>query len=264
MTKRNIGRYLSWPTSQLAALLAPTGIPPNLITWSALIFNLWASILFASGRFKAAGGVMLLAGLCDLLDGPVARLQGRVSLFGAFLDSIFDRYADLMLFLGLLVYYVDVDRFRYAVLTGAAMAGAVMVSYAKARANSLVPESDVGFWDRPERLVLMIVGALANRMSPVLWILAIGPNITVIHRIVHTWMQTEGVKRTAAKETARSAAGLAANPGANSVAGTAVNLAANAGSGRASGKSAGQFPPITPRGPSDAPPILTRSAGRGR
>ena len=207
---------------------------------------------------------MILAGLCDLLDGPVARLQDRVSLFGAFLDSIFDRYADLMLFLGLLVYYVHVDRFRYAVLTGAAMAGAVMVSYAKARANSLVPESEVGFWDRPERLVLMIVGALANRMSPVLWILAIGPNITVIHRIVHTWMQTEGVKRSAAKEATRSAAGLAANPVANSVAGAAVNLAANAASGRATGKSASQFPPINPRGPSDAPPILTRSAGRGR
>jgi CDP-diacylglycerol--glycerol-3-phosphate 3-phosphatidyltransferase len=236
MTNRNIGRYLSWPTDRLAALLAPTGIPPNVITWSALIFNFWASLLFASGRFAAAGGMMILAGLCDLLDGPVARLQNRVSLFGAFLDSIFDRYADLMLFLGLLVYYVHVDRFRYAVLTGAAMAGAVMVSYAKARANSLVPESDVGFWDRPERLVLMIIGALANRMSPVLWVLAIGPNITVIHRIVHTWMQTEGVKRAAAKQAAKLPAG----------------------------KSSAQFPPIPSRGPSDRSPILTRTAGRGR
>jgi CDP-diacylglycerol---glycerol-3-phosphate 3-phosphatidyltransferase len=245
MTKPNIGRYLSWPTNRLAALLAPTGIPPNVITCTALLFNFWASLLFASGRFRAAGGIMLLAGLCDLLDGPVARLQGRVSLFGAFLDSIFDRYADLMLFLGLLVYYVDVDRFRYAVLTGAAMAGAVMVSYAKSRANSLVPESDVGFWDRPERLVVMIVGALANRMSPVLWILAIGPNITVIHRIVHTWMQTEGVKRTAARS--------AGNP-------RAVSAAAD----RSHGKSAAQLPPIVPQGPSDAPPILTRTATRGR
>jgi CDP-diacylglycerol---glycerol-3-phosphate 3-phosphatidyltransferase len=236
MTTRNIGRYLSWPTNRLAALLAPTGIPPNVITCSALIFNFWASLLFASGRFAAAGGIMMLAGLCDLLDGPVARLQNRVSLFGAFLDSIFDRYADLMLFLGLLVYYVHVDRFRYAVLTGAAMAGAVMVSYAKARANSLVPESDVGFWDRPERLALMIIGALANRMSPVLWILAIGPNITVIHRIVHTWMQTEGVKRAAAKQAAKVSAG----------------------------KSAAQFPPVAPRGSSDPSPVLTRTAGRGR
>ena len=135
--------------------------------------------------------MMLLAGLCDLLDGPVARRQNRISLFGGFLDSILDRYADLILFLGLLVYYARVNRFLYAVLAGAAMAGAVMVSYAKARAESLVPAAEVGFWERPERLVLMILGALANRMDVALWILAIGPNITVVHRIVQTWQQTK-------------------------------------------------------------------------
>ncbi len=80
-------------------------IPPNVITWSALVLNLWAGILFAAGRFAAAGGIMIAAGLCDLLDGPVARRQNRVSLFGGFLDSILDRYADLILFLGVLVYY---------------------------------------------------------------------------------------------------------------------------------------------------------------
>jgi CDP-diacylglycerol---glycerol-3-phosphate 3-phosphatidyltransferase len=190
MLTRSIGRYLSWPVDRLAALLAPTGIPPNVITWAALVANLWAGVLFAKGRFAAAGGMMLLAGLCDLLDGPVARRQNRVSLFGGFLDSILDRYADLILFLGLLVYYAQVNRFLYAVLAGAAMAGAVMVSYAKARAESLTGTSEVGFWERPERLGLMIVGALANRMDVVLWILAIGPNITVIHRIVDTWKQT--------------------------------------------------------------------------
>ena len=139
--------------------------------------------------------MMILAGLCDLLDGPVARRQSRVSLFGGFLDSILDRYADLILFLGLLVYYVHVNRFPYAFLAGAAMAGAVMVSYAKARAESLVPGPGVGFWERPERLVLMILGALTNRMPLALWILAIGPNITVIHNIVHTWQQTERGRR---------------------------------------------------------------------
>jgi CDP-diacylglycerol---glycerol-3-phosphate 3-phosphatidyltransferase len=195
MLSRITGRYISWPLERLAALLAATGIPPNVITWSALIANLWAGMLFASGRFAAAGGMMILAGMCDLLDGRVARRQGRVSLFGGFLDSIFDRYADLMLFLGLLVYYVDVNRFRYAVLACVAMAGAVMVSYAKARAASLVPETPVGFWDRPERLVLMILGALLNRMPVALWILAIGPNISVILRIVQTWKQIEGSPR---------------------------------------------------------------------
>ena len=189
MLTRTIGRYLSWPVDRLAALLAPTGIPPNLITWAALVANVWAGGLFTLGRFAAGGGMMILAGVCDLLDGPVARRQKRVSLFGGFLDSILDRYADLLLFLGLLVYYARVNRFLYAVLAGAAMAGAVMVSYAKARAESLLPTRDVGFWERPERLVLMILGALLNRMPLVLWILAIGPNITVIHRIVHTWRQ---------------------------------------------------------------------------
>jgi len=191
MLTPKIGRYLSWPIDRLADVLAPTGIHPNIITWAALVANLWAGIFFAQGRFKAAGGMIVLAGLCDLLDGPVARRQNRVSLFGAFLDSILDRYADLLLFLGLLVYYALVNRFLYAVLAGAAMAGAVMVSYAKARAESLVPMAEIGFWERSERLVLMILAAVTNRMEVALWILAIGPNITVVHRILHTWKQTK-------------------------------------------------------------------------
>jgi CDP-diacylglycerol--glycerol-3-phosphate 3-phosphatidyltransferase len=227
MLTRTSGRYLSWPLDRLAAPLAVSGIPPNVITCSTLVLNLWAGILFASGRFAAAGGMMILAGLCDLLDGRVARRQGRVSLFGGFLDSIFDRYADLILFLGLLVYYVDVDRFRYAILVGVAMAGAVMVSYARARAASLVPESEVGFWDRPERLVLMILGALVNRMPLALWILAIGPNIAVIHRIVRTWQQTEGIARLRTRGYPAAQARIA-------------------------------------REASDRPRVLTRSAGRGR
>lgn len=152
---------------------------------------------------------MILAGLCDLLDGPVARLQNRVSKFGGFLDSILDRYSELMIFLGVLVYYVDLNRFFYAGLAGTAMAGSVLISYAKARAESLAPPSDVGFWDRPERLVLMILGAMVNRMPLVLGILAVGTNITVVHRIYHTWKLTEGQSpklretQTSALETAR-------------------------------------------------------------
>jgi CDP-diacylglycerol---glycerol-3-phosphate 3-phosphatidyltransferase len=196
MLTRSIGPYLSWPVDRLAFLLARTGIPPNVITWSALVLNLWAGILFAAGRFAAAAGLMILAGLCDLLDGPVARRQNRVSKFGGFLDSILDRYADLIIFLGVLVYYASVNRFLYVGLAGTAMAGSVLISYAKARAESLAPPSEVGFWDRPERLVLIILGALVDRMPLVLGILAIGTNITVIHRIYHTWKVTEGQAET--------------------------------------------------------------------
>jgi CDP-diacylglycerol---glycerol-3-phosphate 3-phosphatidyltransferase len=242
MLTRTIGKYLSWPLDRLAAVIASTGVPPNVITWSALVLNLWAGILFAAGRFAAAGGIMIAAGLCDLLDGPVARRQNRVSLFGGFLDSILDRYADLILFLGVLVYYAHVDRFGNAILAGAAMAGAVMVSYAKARAESLVPATDVGFWDRPERLVLMIVGALVNRMQWVLWILAIGPNITVIHRIYQTWKQTEGSERPAVHAEGISDSTTDDVPQPTHSA------------------SLGNINRETP----DVRPILTRSAGRGR
>lgn len=233
MLTRTIGRYLSWPIGILSFLLASTGIPPNVITWSALVLNLWACVFFAAGRFAAAAGLMILAGTCDLLDGPVARRQNRVSRFGGFLESILDRYADLVLFLGLLVYYVRVDRFSYAILAGVAMAGAVMVSYAKARAESLGPSSDVGFWERPERLVLMIIGGLVNQMGLTLWILAIGSNLTVIHRIVHTWMETEGKLRKQRVENA------------------------DAGPVRRS-PSISPEPPDTP-----ARSVLTRSVGRG-
>lgn len=245
MLTRTIGRLLVWPIERLAALVAATGIPPNLITWSALILNLWAGVLFAAGRFAAAGGMMILAGLCDLLDGPVARRQGRVSMFGGFLDSIFDRYADLILFLGLLVYYSQVNRFGYAVLAGAAMAGSVMVSYAKARAESLVPTSEVGFWERPERLVLMILGALTNRMEIALWILAIGPNITVIHRILNTWQQTKTETRSHA-ESSRPSASL---PGA------AAPELQTATPASLQNKIANDV--------RDASPVLTRTARRG-
>lgn len=194
MLTRTIGRWLSWPIERIAALLALARIPPNVITWSALIINLWATVFFAAGRFFAGACLMALAGLGDLLDGPVARRQGSVSLFGGFLESILDRYADLMLFLGLLVYYVSVNRFLYAVLACIAMAGAVMVSYAKARAESLVTIGEVGFWERPERLALMILGGLVNRMPLVLWIIAIGANVTVVHRILRTWKETKAQK----------------------------------------------------------------------
>ncbi len=233
MLTRSIGRFLSWPIDRIAAVLAPTGIPPNVITWAALVSNLWAAMLFTVGRFTAAGGLMALAALCDLLDGPVARRQGRVSLFGGFLDSILDRYADLALFLGLLVYYAGVNRFRYAFLAGAAMAGAVMVSYAKAKAVSLVPAVEIGFWERPERLALTMLGALTNRMEIALWILAIGPNITVIHRILHTWKQTRfaDLRAEAVKSSSKGKSSLRQEDAIKVHSGSAA-LTRSAGSGR--------------------------------
>jgi CDP-diacylglycerol--glycerol-3-phosphate 3-phosphatidyltransferase len=191
MLSRFIGEGGRWLLDKVVRALAATGVHPNVLTFVGLVINFWAAALFAAGRFPAAGGVMILAGLFDMVDGRVARAQGRVTKFGAFFDSVIDRYSDQVLYVGLLFYYASINRFRYAVLVGVAMAGSVMVSYTRARAESLIRECKAGFFERPERIVLMIIGALANKMAPALWLLAIGPNITVIHRIVHTWREMQ-------------------------------------------------------------------------
>ena len=97
-----------------------------------------------------------------------------------------DRYSDLSLLIGLLIYYGRINRYSYMCLVAVAMIGSVMVSYARARAEVLIPRCKVGFAERPERVVLIIIGALFDRMAPVLWLIAILSNVTVIHRIFYT------------------------------------------------------------------------------
>lgn len=172
-------------------MVARTRVHPDLLSALGLVFSLFATVSFAVGRFAPGGVAMVAAGLADWLDGAVAREQGRASAFGAFLDSSLDCYSELVIFVGLLVYYARVNRFLYAVLVCVAMAGSVMIGYARARSDSLVAHGnpspvyglDRGFWERPERLGLIVAGALSNRMAPVLWVLAIGPNLSVVGTI---------------------------------------------------------------------------------
>lgn len=204
MRIETFGRPFRWLLDRAAAALDKARVPASLLTLASFTCCVVAGILFGAGRFTTAGIVMIPAALCDLLARPLAHRQPRTDFFGAFLKSVLHRYADLALFLGLLVYYATVNRFLYALVTGFAMAGAVMVSYSQARAESLIERCRVGFWERPERLGLLILGALVNRVPVVLFILAIGPNFTVIHRIWHTWNETEGRRRTAESATKQS------------------------------------------------------------
>ena len=170
--------------------LALSKIHPNVLTFLGLAINIWAAFLFAAGSFQAAAVVVIGAGLFDMVDGRVARHTNRVTRFGGFFDSVLDRYSDLALLMGLLVYYASINRFFYIVLTAIVMTGSVLVSYTRSRAENTIPSCKVGFLERPERIVLIIVGALFDRMAPVLWILAVLSNITVVHRMVYTWQQT--------------------------------------------------------------------------
>jgi CDP-diacylglycerol--glycerol-3-phosphate 3-phosphatidyltransferase len=185
-----IGSGSKWLLDRIVSALAATGINPNFLTFFGLLINFGAAAMFAIGRFQAGAIIIFIAGFFDMLDGQVARRQNRVTAFGAFYDSTLDRYADMALYMGLLVYYSVSGRTPYVALAAVATAGSVMVSYARARAESLIPLCKVGFMERPERLVLLIIGGLFNRMGPVLWVIACISSITVIHRIVYTWQET--------------------------------------------------------------------------
>jgi CDP-diacylglycerol--glycerol-3-phosphate 3-phosphatidyltransferase len=189
--------------------LALTRISPNVLTFIGLLINIGAAVLFGYASvenqkrmFVYAGLVIIAAGIFDMVDGRVARATNQVTQFGGFFDSVVDRYSDVALFFGLLVYYARANRFFYVVLVGVVMVSSVMVSYTRARAESLIGNCKVGFMERPERIVLVIIGALSNHMAPVLWVIAVLSNITVVHRIMYTYQRTKAVDSQARAGTA--------------------------------------------------------------
>ena len=175
----------------IVRMLALSKIHPNVLTFLGLLINVGAAWLLAVGQFRWAGAVIIGAGLFDMVDGRVARETNRVTRFGGFFDSVVDRYSDLALLMGLLVWYGSINRPFYVVLTALVMAASVMISYSRARAENSIPTCKVGFMERPERVVLLIIGALFDRMAPVLWIIAVLGNLTVVHRMVFTYQQAK-------------------------------------------------------------------------
>ena len=204
-----VGRACGVLLDAIVRMLALTRINPNVLTLMGLVVNTYAAFLFgyATGEnqrrmFFYAGLVIIASGFFDLVDGRVARASNQVTRFGGFFDSVVDRYSDASLFFGLLVFYARGNRSFYVVLTALVMISAIMVSYARARAESLIGTCRVGFMERPERLVLLIIGALFNVMAPVLWVIAVLSTITVIHRIVYTWQRTNEVEAPVARSAA--------------------------------------------------------------
>jgi len=199
----SFGRGCGWLLDRIVHGLALTRISPNVLTFIGLVINIVAAFFFGHAdttdptrMFLYAGLVIVGAGIFDMVDGRVARRTNKVTVFGAFFDSVIDRYSDVVLFFGLLVYYGRINRFRYVVLVAFVMVTSLMVSYTRARAEALIGSCKVGFMERPERIVLVILGALFNRwgvMAPVLWLLAVLSTITVIHRIQYTYSKTKNL-----------------------------------------------------------------------
>jgi len=213
----SIGRAAQRIIDAIVRWLAKGHISPNVLTVIGVSLNVGCGLLFGLGRFFWAGIALVVANLFDMLDGQVARLSGRVTRFGGFLDSSLDRLSDMVVFVGLMVFYArdTPDHSTLNVfLAGAGLMGSVMVSYASARAESLIPKCDVGFLRRPERVVLFIIGALsthpgstnyfANRMPAVLWVLAVGSYWTFAHRMYHTWRELTKVEEKTANVDAEA------------------------------------------------------------
>lgn len=170
----------------VARLLLRMGARPNHLTVLGLGVSVAAAYVFSVGRLRWAAVLLAVAGLFDFFDGAVARLAGSDSDYGAFLDSVVDRYSDVAVLLGVLVYYQQQGNMTGAVLTMATLAGTVMTSYTKARAQSIGVRCDIGVIERPERLIALIAGATFHVLTPVMALLAVLTNVTALQRIIYT------------------------------------------------------------------------------
>jgi CDP-diacylglycerol--glycerol-3-phosphate 3-phosphatidyltransferase len=187
-----IGAACSYPLRLIIAICVKLRIHPNLLTFVGVLINLAAGVALAQGRFLTAGGIMIVANIFDFIDGKVAVETGAVSEFGAFWDSVIDRFSDLALAVGLIWLYASLGRTDYVLITSIAMVFATMTSYTRARAESLIAKCKVGFMERPERIVLFMIGAFTNRMAAVLWVIGVLSIVTVINRIQYTYLALNG------------------------------------------------------------------------
>ena len=179
------------PLSHFARRLHSFGITPNALTYTGFILTAITAYFLANGRFGWSGVLLIIASFFDMLDGAVARFTKQMSTFGAFLDSTLDRYSESVTFLALAYYYSRRPSTRTElVLILVILVGSLMVSYTKARAEGLNVEIKAGMLQRPERVVLLILGLLTGWMQPVLWVLAIFTNFTAIQRIYEVYWRT--------------------------------------------------------------------------
>jgi CDP-diacylglycerol---glycerol-3-phosphate 3-phosphatidyltransferase len=177
-----------FPLRAIIGACVALGIHPNTLTLIGVLINVVAAVALGRDYFILAGVIMIVANIFDFIDGKVAHITGTQSQFGAFWDSTLDRFSDIALFLGLIYLYADLRRTDYVMVASLAMMFSIMTSYARARAESLIEKCKVGFMERPERIVLFMIGAFTDRMAAVLWVILILSIFTVADRIYYTYL----------------------------------------------------------------------------
>src|SRR4051794_7568709 len=183
-----IGRICMFPLRAIIATCVALRIHPNILTFVGVLINIAAAVALGLGRFVLAGVIMVVANIFDFIDGKVAVELDAVSLFGGFWDSVIDRFSDISLFIGLIYLYSLKDRTDYVMIAALAMMFTVMTSYTRARAESIIKKCKVGFMERPERIVLFMIGAFTNRMAAVLLVILALSVLAVANRIYLTYL----------------------------------------------------------------------------
>jgi CDP-diacylglycerol---glycerol-3-phosphate 3-phosphatidyltransferase len=186
-----IGKICMFPLRAIIALCVSLRIHPNILTFLGLLINTWAAVHLGQGQFVTAGFIMIVANIFDFIEGKVAQQTGLISKFGGFWDSVIDRFSDITLFIGLIYLYSRMGRTDYALIASLAMMFALMTSYTRARAESLIAKCKVGFMERPERIVLFMIGAFTNRMAGVMWVILVLSIFSVADRVILTYRVLE-------------------------------------------------------------------------
>ena len=186
--------WIATPLNQIARALEGTGVSPNTLTVIGFALTALVALILATGNLFLGGLLLIFAALFDTLDGALARSTDQVTVFGAFLDSTLDRYSEAVTLLGLIYFYSGRDdRATYILLLVFTLVGSLMVSYTRARAEAVGIECKEGFFQRTERIVVLIVGLLTGWMLPVLWILAVFTNLTALQRILDVYAKSRSI-----------------------------------------------------------------------
>jgi CDP-diacylglycerol--glycerol-3-phosphate 3-phosphatidyltransferase len=174
----------------LARLLVRASLKPNQLTVLGLGVSFTAAVAYGRGQVRLGGLLTAVAGGLDILDGAVARASGQVTFYGAFLDSVLDRYSDLIILFGIIASFLYLRRSTEVILAMATVLGSVMVSYTRARAEGIGISCNVGLMERGERMLILIAGSLLDQLPLTLWVLAPLTNLTALQRIHWTWQKT--------------------------------------------------------------------------
>lgn len=187
MISESIGRAGEALKQNFARVVTAIGVPPNIVTLSSLVPMVLAAWNLEQGRMLSAASWILVGGALDLIDGAVARHSGRSSEFGAILDSVVDRASDTLVFVGAIYYFHTQGSALYVALGAMALGGSLGVSYARARAENVIPECRVGFTERGERIVLLMLGLFFDRLPQAIALLAFLTWLTTVQRLLHAY-----------------------------------------------------------------------------